>query len=207
MNYATAPKRSTHSFTAVEHVMDQISSVTTVDFEVHLLMTMKLRIRMSHNEAELEAKLAGFQLSVANAERMHERIADALGDEAVYFANMKNFLEFAEQDATSLKYESVLWPGFTFKASADETGRLESARYWHTGRDSSGANSPLGLAIWSLDVTEFAEQFGPVKPGRKWSPLDPLLPAYEEVEFHWAGESYGAGFSWGLFMFSAMSWD
>ena len=187
--------------------MNSVPAVTIADFEVHLLMTMKLRIKMSHKEAELEAKLAEHELSVASAERIHERVVDGLGDEAVYFANMKKLIKFAEQDATSLKYESVLWPGFTFKASADAHGRLESARYWHTRRDSPSVDSPIGLAIWSMDVTEFTEQFGPTNAGRKWSLFDALLPAYEECEFEWGGESYGAGFSWGLFMFSAMSWD
>lgn len=182
-------------------------TVTIVDFEVHLLMTMKLRIKMSHKEAQLEGKLAEHGLSVETAEGIHKRIVHRLGDEASYFQNMKKILEFAEQDATSLEYESVLWPGFTFKASADEHGRLESARYSHTSSSSPGVDSPVGLAIWSMDVSEFAAQFGPVNVGRKWSPFDPLLPAYEEYEFQWNDESYGAGFSWGLFMFSAMSWD
>jgi hypothetical protein len=122
--------------------MNSVPAVTIADFEVHLLMTMKLRIKMSHKEAELEAKLAEHELSVASAERIHERVVDGLGDEAVYFANMKKLIKFAEQDATSLKYESVLWPGFTFKASADAHGRLESARYWHTRRDSPSVDSP-----------------------------------------------------------------
>ncbi|BCI90794.1 hypothetical protein NIIDMKKI_60000 [Mycobacterium kansasii] len=58
-----------------------------------------------------------------------------------------------------------------------------------------------------MDVAEFTERFGPMNSGRQWSLFDKLLPAYEEYEFSWEGESYGAGFSWGLFMFSAMSWD
>jgi hypothetical protein len=186
--------------------MNPVPTVTIVDFEVHLLMTMKLRIKMSHKEAQLEGKLAEHGLSVETAEGIHKQIAQSVGDEASYFENMKKLLGFAE-DATSLKYESVLWPGFTFKASTDEHGRLESARYTHKRRSSPGVDSPTGLAIWSMDVTEFREHFGPTNAGRKWSLFDKLLPAYEEYEFQWRGESYGAGFSWGLFMFSAMSWD
>jgi hypothetical protein len=182
--------------------------VTIVDFEVHLLMTMKLRIRMSHQEAQVEAKLAEQNLSIDAADRIHERVAEGLGDdEASYFENMKKMLGIADQDATSVQYKSVLWPGFNFNATASEVGLLESAQYWHTTRDSSRADSPIGVPIWSMDVAEFTEQFGPVSGGRKWALFDKLLPAYEEYEFQWVGESYGAGFSWGLFMFTAMSWD
>jgi hypothetical protein len=84
---------------------------------------------------------------------------------------------------------------------------LESARFWHKRRDSPKVDSPTQLPMWSMDFTEFTEQFGPMTSGRKWPACDKLLPAYEEYEFSWAGESYGAGFSWGLFMFSALSWD
>jgi hypothetical protein len=189
------------------HTTNGSSIGATVDFEVYLLMTMKLRIKMSHKELQLEAKLAEQGLSVADAERIHERVARALGDEASYFGNMKKLLGIAEQAATSFEYSSVLWPGFSFNPTAREDGMLESARYRHTRRDSSSVDSPTQLPIWSMDVTEFAEQYGPLTSGRKWPVSDKLLPGYEEYEFSWAGESYGAGFSWGLFMFSAMSWD
>ncbi len=182
-------------------------SAAIVDFEVYLLATMKLRIRMSHKEAQLEAKLAYHGLSVGDAERIHERVAVTLGDEASYFKNMKDALGFHDQDATLLEFRSVLWPEFDFKAVASEDGLLESARYWHTRRDSPVADSPIGLPIWHMDVTEFTERFGPMNGGRQWSLFDKLLPAYEEYEFSWGGEIYGEGFSWGLFMFSAMSWD
>lgn len=47
----------------------------TVNFEVYLLLTMKLRIKMSQKQRQLEAKLA----SVGDAEYIHERLAEALG--------------------------------------------------------------------------------------------------------------------------------
>lgn len=177
-----------------------------VDFETYLLMTMKLRVKMSHKEAQLEAKLAEQGMSVDDAQRVHDRIAHLLGDEASYFSNMKELMG-ADQEATWLKYNSVLWPGFEFKATAGADGVLESARYWHTRRDLPTVNSPTELPIWSMDVTEFTERFGPMNRRRKWSLFDDLLPAYEEYEFQWGEDNYGAGFSWGLFMFSAMSWD
>jgi hypothetical protein len=189
------------------HPMNSGSVGAIVDFEVYLLMTMKLRIKMSHQELQMEAKLAEHGLSVVDAERIHEQVAQTLGDESSYFENMKTLLGIADQDATSVEYNSVLWPGFSFNATASGDGTLESARYRHTRRDSPSVDSPTQLPIWSMDVTEFAEQYGPLKSGRKWPVSDKLLPGYEEYEFSWAGETYGAGFSWGLFMFSAMSWD
>ncbi|WP_089025313.1 hypothetical protein [Mycobacterium persicum] len=170
-------------------------------------MTMKLRIKMSHKEDQLAAKVADHGLSVDDAERIHERVAEALGDEASYFGNMKKLLGIADQDATSVEYSSILWPGFDFTAIASEDGFLESARYRHKKRNSPTAGSPIGLPIWSMDVAEFTERFGPMNGGRQWPLFDKLLPAYEEYEFSWEGASYGAGFSWGLFMFSAKSWD
>lgn len=187
--------------------MNRGSVSATVDFEVFLLMTMKLRIKMSHKENQLAAKLAEHGLSVDDAEHIHERIAEALGDEASYFRNLKKLLGIADENATSLQYDSILWPGFNFNAVAGDDGMLESVRYRHVRRDPPHVDSPTQLPIWSMDVTEFAEQFGPLTTGRKWPVSDDLLPGYEEYEFSWGGESYGAGFSWGLFMYSAMSWD
>lgn len=187
--------------------MNRLLLSPLIDFEVYLLMTMKLRIKMSHKEDQLAAKVADRGLSVDDAERIHERVAEALGDEASYFGNMKKLLGIADQDATSVEYSSILWPGFDFTAIASEDGLLESARYRHKKRISLTVGSPIGLPIWSMDVAEFTERFGPMNSGRQWSLFDKLLPAYEEYEFSWEGESYGAGFSCGLFMFSAMSWD
>jgi len=189
------------------HAANGASIDATVKFEVYLLMTMKLRIKMSHEEPQLAAKLAEHGVSVGDAERIHERVAQALGDEASYFENMKKLLGLADQGATSFEFNSVMWPGFSFNATANEDGMLESARYGHMRGDSPSVDSPTELPIWSMDVSEFAEQYGPLTSGRKWSVSDKLLPGYEEYEFSWAGQSYGAGFSWGLFMFSAMSWD
>jgi hypothetical protein len=95
-----------------------------VDFEVYLLMTMKLRIRMSHKEFQLDTKLAEHGLSVGEAEHIHERVAETLGDEASYFQNMKKLLGIADQDAASFEYDSVFWPGFSFNATASEDGML-----------------------------------------------------------------------------------
>ncbi|ORV71048.1 hypothetical protein [Mycobacterium gastri] len=115
-----------------------------------------------------------------DAELIHERIARALGDEASRYENMKMLLGVAEQDSAALRYNSVLWPGFDFKAIAGEDGVLESARYWHTRRDSGNVDSPIGLPAWSVDITEFSEHFGPMTGGQKWSLFDKILPGHEE---------------------------
>lgn len=186
--------------------MDTTSNSPVVNFEVHLLMTMKLRMSMSHQEAQLEAKLAEHGLSVSDAESVHQRVAGALGDEATNFENLKALLRIADLETSSLTYSSVLWPGFDFTAIAGADGLVESARYCHVRRHPSRVDSPIGLPVWSMDLTEFTELFGPMNRGRQWPLFDKILPAYEEYEFEWSGESYGAGFSWGLFMFSAKSW-
>jgi hypothetical protein len=187
--------------------MNLVPEISLIDFEVHLLMTMKLRITMSHKEADLEAKLAEHGLSLDSAQRTHERVAEFLGGEASYLDNMKRIKGVRDQDSKSLEFDSALWPGFTFKAFGSKDGLLDSARYRRTSLDSPRVDSPIGLGIWSMDASEFAKQFGPMNTGRKWSLFDTYLPAYEEYEFQWGGESYGAGFSWGLFIFTAMSWD
>jgi hypothetical protein len=72
--------------------MNTASIPALIEFEVYLLMTMKLRIRMSHKEFQLDTKLAEHGLSVGEAEHIHERVAETLGDEASYFQNMKKLL-------------------------------------------------------------------------------------------------------------------
>ncbi|MGO8962316.1 hypothetical protein [Mycobacterium sp.] len=186
--------------------MNVASIPALIEFEVYLLMTMKLRMKMSHNEARLEAKLAEHGLSVDDGNRIHERVAQTLGDEASGFGNLKSLLGIMDQHTRSLKYSSVLWPGFDFTASTGEEGLLESARYWHTRADLRTLDDPTELTIWSLDITEFTKHFGPMTRGRQWPLFDKLLPGYEEYEFQWNGERCGAGFSWGLFMYSAKSW-
>jgi hypothetical protein len=158
-----------------------IGPITAIaDFEVYLLMTMRLRISMSHKEAQLQAKLAEHGPSLDGAKNIHERVAGALGDEASGFENLKNLLGVADRNSTTLKYDSVLWPGFDFNATADENGPLESARYRHSRRNSPSVDSPTELTIWSMDVTEFTEHYGPMAGGQQWPLFDEFLPAYEE---------------------------
>ncbi|MGB6512497.1 MAG: hypothetical protein WBF57_05845 [Mycobacterium sp.] len=186
--------------------MNIASIPALIEFEVYLLMTMKLRMKMSHKEAQLEGKLAEHGLSVDDGKRIHERVAQTLGDETSGFENLKSLLGIADQDARSLKYSSVLWPGFDFNAITGEEGLLESAQYRHTSGALRTLNHPTELNIWSLDIAEFTEHFGPMTRGRRWPLFDKLLPGYEEYEFQWDGERYGAGFCWGLFIYSAKSW-
>ncbi|WIM87453.1 hypothetical protein PT015_21855 [Candidatus Mycobacterium wuenschmannii] len=188
-------------------MMNSDPGVTTIDFEAHLLVSMKLRIKMSHNESQLEAKLAQNRISIERAAHSHEKITKALAGEAHFFTNMKRLLQPEMQDATSLEYDSVLWPGFRFKATGSHSGHIESAGYQRTDNVANRVGAPVDLEMWTMDVAEFADRFGPLSAGRKWSFVDGHLPGYEEHEFVWEGESYGAGFSWGLFMFAAMSWD
>jgi hypothetical protein len=179
---------------------------TVLNFETYVLMTMKLRLKMLRKEAMLAAKLSQHGFSIDDAERIHRQGSRALEEESTRFASMKELLSIADRDPSVLTYSSVVWPGFEFNAIADDHGLLESAAYSHKLRHSTNAKSPTELALWSVDLAEFTEHFGPMRKSRQCSVSDQLLPAYEECEFLWEGESYGAGFSWGLFMFSSKSW-
>lgn len=187
--------------------MSTASAAAIVDFEVYLLMTMKLRMSMANKEAQLEAKLAELGFSFGDAELIHERVANALGDEASRFEDMKILLGIADEDSSTLKYSSVLWPGFDFTAIAGEDGLIELARYSHARRNPLNVDCPSQLSTWSVDITEFSELFSPVAIRGKWPLFDKFLPAYEEYEFSWNGECYGARFIWGLFLSSSIYWD
>ncbi|EUA15575.1 hypothetical protein I546_0611 [Mycobacterium kansasii 732] len=120
---------------------------------------------------------------------------------------MKTLLGVLDEDATSLKYNSVLWPGFEFNAHADANGLLESAGYTHTEHTPLDVESPTQLAAWSCDILEFDERFGPSIRRENRPLFDDILPAYEGYEFLWKGDRYGAGFLWGLFLSSSMVWE
>lgn len=177
------------------------------EFEVYVLMSMRLRIRMSQNEAALQAKLAENGLTIETAEHIYEQVVAALSDEASFFRDMAKLLNVESENVESLEYDSTMWPGFCFTATSSAGISLESAAYRHMQRDRFRGASPMQLPMWSVDIQEFGEHFGPLTVRGKWPPSDRLLPAYEEHEFEWAGEAYGAGFSWGLFMFAARMWD
>jgi hypothetical protein len=187
--------------------MNSGSAEAILDFEAYLLMTMKLRITMAGKVALLEAKLAEHGLSVDDAAAIHHRVTEALSDEAGRFETTKNLLGIADPASASLEYSSLLWPGFDFKAIADHDGLLESARYRRITSDSPNVDSPSELPTWSVDVPQFSKHFGPLTIAGRWSLFDKYLPAYEEYEFEWNGERYGARFLWGLFLSSSMYWD
>lgn len=187
--------------------MNVYSAAAILDFEVYLLMTMKPRMVNEKETQLLEAKLAEHGLSVDAAELIYKRVAEALDDEDSRFQNMKKLLDIAEQNGASVKYSSILWPGFDFNAVTRDDALLESASYRHVRGNIPRMDSPTELLTWSVDVTEFAEHFGAMTSGHQRPLFDKLLPAYEEYEFLWNGERYGAAFSWGLFLYSAKYWE
>lgn len=178
-----------------------------MEFEAYILMTMKLRMSMADKGAQLEAKLAEHGLSLRDAELIYQRIAENLSDENSRFENMKKLLGLTGAASAALKYASIFWPGFEFGATADETGLLESAGYRHTTHDPARIDSPTDVPTWSMDIAEFGERFGPINLRGKWPLFHEFLPAYEEYEFSWNGEKYGARFIWGLFLSSSIYWD
>lgn len=187
--------------------MTEIAESAIVDFEIYVLMTMKLRMSMSQITEHLHAKLSEHGLSVEDGERARDRVASSLGDEASYFRNLKVLLTGTDSDATSLEFASALWPDFDFKAVAAESGSTQSMNYRRMRGQFPQVESPKEFGPWEVDVNDFARRFGPLTPG----PLRPLndqyLANYQEYGFSWNGRGYGAGFSWGLFMFAAQDWD
>lgn len=178
-----------------------------VNFEVYLLMTMKPRLSLKDTRDLLDAKLAKAGLSLDEAVRIHDRVAEALSEATSRFRDMKTLLGVLDEDATSLKYNSVLWPGFKFNAYADANGLLESAGYTHTEHTSLDVESPAQLAAWSCDIPEFDECFGPAIRRTKRPLFDDILPAEEAYEFLWNEDRYGAEFLWGLFLQASMVWE
>lgn len=178
-----------------------------VDFEVYLLMTMKPRLSLTDTQGLLDAQLSKIGVSLDAAVRIHERIGAVLTEETSRFREMKALLGVLDNDATSLTYNSVLWPGFDFIARADEHGLLKAAGYTHTEHTPLDVESPTQLAAWSVDIPEFGERFGPTIRRDSRPLFDDLLPAYEEYEFSWHGDRYGAAFLWGLFLTSSAYWE
>lgn len=86
-----------------------------------------------------------------------------------------------------MRYRSVLWPDFDFKAIADTDGRLESAAYRRARGRFPDAVCPSELSMWSVDISEFAHRYDSLPLGYRWPLFDDLLPAYEEHEFDWQG--------------------
>ena len=107
----------------------------------------------------------------------------------------------------SLEFNSVLWPGYAFKATVGDGGQIESALCRGIGGATPDVDSPTGQPAWSMDLADFTTLFGPLTPGSQWPLFDEFMPNYQECEFEWNGWPWGAGFSWGLFMFAAESWE
>lgn len=183
--------------------MNTAPVTSVLDFEIYVLVTMKFG--MINREARIEAKLAEHKLSLDDAEAIGERIAQALGDESSFLDSLKRLLG-TDTSSTSVEFSSVLWPEFDFEATADADGVVGSARYKRVRGGVPGADSPEDLSSWSMGVPEFAERFGPVTLNYRSSPGEKVLPAHEHYKFEWEGEQYGAGFSWGLFLFAAKLW-
>ncbi|SLI56622.1 Uncharacterised protein [Mycobacteroides abscessus subsp. bolletii] len=180
------------------------------DFEIYVLMTMELRLKMTNEPSErarLGNKLAEHGLTLQDGKRIHGQMTEALADEESFFANLKTFLG-VNSNAAEVQFTSVLWPEFDFTASVGPDGQL-SARYHHA-RGSEARIQPHSvrdIPNWSMDLKEFGELFGPLSCGLRHPIFHELIPAYEEHQFEWDGRDYSAGFCWGLFMFAAQHWD
>lgn len=181
-------------------------NAAVLDFEVYVLMTMKLRLKMSQKLAYLDEKLSRHELTVADGDRVRTQLASTLGDERSFFVNLRTLVDETEHDATSLRFCSLLWPEFDFRATAGADGTLTSARYWHARGVAPTDAAPSEVALWSTDIEGFAHRFGALGDAEPRPLLDPYFPAYQERLFDWDGRPWGVGFSWGLFMFAAQDW-
>lgn len=187
--------------------MDLTLSASIVEFEVYLLMTMKPRLSLADTRGLLDAKLSKAAVTLDAAVRIHDRIAQVLSEETSRFRHLQILLGVQEEGVASLRYRSELWPGFEFNASAGLNGQIESAGYVHAQRAALDFKSPTQLAPWSVDIREFDEHFGPASRRGKRPLFDDILPAYEEYEFLWEGDRYGAGFLWGIFLSASAYWE
>ncbi|RIR12939.1 hypothetical protein D2E59_19975 [Mycobacteroides abscessus] len=160
---------------------------------------------MINREVRMEVKLAGDGFTMRDAEAIAERVAQALGDESTFFNGPTHGLA-ADADSASVGFTSVLWPEFDFEATRDANGVVQSARYRRVRGRAPEADSPEDLLSWSVSVQEFADRFGPATLNYSSTLSEKVLPAHEHYKFEWNGEQYGAGFSWGLFLFAARLW-
>lgn len=63
--------------------MNPVPNASVLEFEVYLLATMKFGMLI--REAEREAKLADYGLSIGDSERIHRRVAELLSDRSTQF--------------------------------------------------------------------------------------------------------------------------
>lgn len=130
--------------------MTTASINTIVNFEICVLMMTKLRLKIWRKEAALAAKLSQHGFPSDDAERIYRQMSGALEEESTRFATMKELLSAADQGASVLTYNSVLWPGFDFTAIADNRRLLKSAAYSHNSRDSTIVRPPSWLSgVWT----------------------------------------------------------
>ncbi|MUM17002.1 hypothetical protein FZI91_20195 [Mycobacterium sp. CBMA271] len=179
--------------------LDSVPAVLA--FEVYVLMTMKLRLKMCQKSHELESKLSEHGLSGDEGQRLHDRAAAAFQSESTFVPDLQKFLGI--DGPTSVTFSSILWSEFDFEAVA---GEVNTVGYRHVRGRCVDVISPRDLPTWSMDVAEFAKRFGPVGPAHECPLFDDHLPAYREHTYVWNGQDFGAGFSWGLFMFAAKLW-
>lgn len=97
--------------------MDIAPVVSVLDFEIYVLVAMKFGT--INREARIEAKLADHGFTMYDAEAIAERVAQAHGDESIFFNGLTHGL--ADADSASVGFTSVLWRSSTLKLLATQT--------------------------------------------------------------------------------------
>lgn len=184
--------------------MHTAASAHVLDFEVYLLVTMKYG--MINQDAEREAKLFEHGLSLGDAERIHQRVADALRDETTQFANLRALVGAEARNVGALSFKGILWPDFDFTANAGRGGSIQAAGYRRARGERCCAAAPTAQPPWSMDTADLAQCFGPTQITSTAALFAEYMPAQELHEFEWQGRRYGAGFGWGLFLSASLMW-
>ena len=184
--------------------MNPAANSSVLEFEVYLLATMKFGMLI--REAEREAKLADYGLSIGDSERIHRRIAELLADRSTQFENLRSLIGPETSENGSLTFSGILWPEFDFTAESGNGRAIKAAGYRRARGQAMGATSPTEQSPWSMDVADFTHYFGLTTIGFRSGLFDEPLPAHEGHDFNWNGRTYRAGFSWGLFRFASLMW-
>ncbi|UFS96371.1 hypothetical protein [Nocardia huaxiensis] len=159
----------------------------SIEFEVHQLMLMR------NIEDGKQTKLAEFGISLEDADRISQQVHQKLKLGTEQFSALKLLLGAQDVSATTITYSSRFWPQFEFAAESTNFGTIGPARYQRVAGNPPTVSSPTELPLWSVTVDEFSQLFGPLQSVDSWYPN-------EEYTFEFAGDKYGVGFCWGLYL-------
>ncbi|RMI30963.1 hypothetical protein [Nocardia stercoris] len=162
-------------------------TLTAVDFEVYLLMTMLCRA------AAKSAALTRLGLTLDDGRRISDAVRVHLDGSPSRFAAVAELLGLAPT-AYLLHTESLrLWPDFRLLLAAGRHGTLAYATFTRAAGVSTQLPPPSALRPWSTTRDELAAAYGPLR-------TTDHCPPHEAYTFQHAAGTCTATFSWGLLM-------